>query len=264
MARVIAIVNQKGGVGKTTTAINLASYLAAAGRRVLVIDIDPQGNATSGLGLNHRSEEAGIYQVLVNEPLKLSSVVKVVSDNLHLAPSTPHLAGATVELVNYPGREYVLHKNIQEVLPYYDYILIDNPPSLGLLTLNGLVAANEVLIPVQCEYYALEGLSQLLHTISLVKDSLNPDLQVLGAVMTMFDGRNKLSEAVFEELYQFFPNKIFRSVIPRSVRLAEAPSFGKSIAHYDPSSKAARAYQRLAEEFLRREDATTQESLYKS
>ena len=250
MARVIAIVNQKGGVGKTTTAINLASYLANNGKRVLVLDMDPQGNATSGLGLDHKTLDKGIYEVLVNQVPSLREVIKVISNNLHLIPATPNLAGATVELVNYPGREYVLHKHLQEIKPFYDYILIDNPPSLGLLTVNALAAAQEVLIPVQCEYYALEGLGQLLYTISLVKDSLNPDLQVLGAVLTMYDGRNKLSEAVFQELYQYFPNKIFRSVIPRNVKLAEAPSHGQSIRDYDPASRGADAYQKLAEEIL--------------
>lgn len=251
MARVISIVNQKGGVGKTTTAINLASYLAHLGKRVLVIDMDPQGNATSGFGINHKEQNKGIYEVLVQEPTKLQEVINVLHDNLHVAPSTPHLAGATVELVNYAGREYVLHKNLQDILPYYDFILIDSPPSLGLLTLNGLVASNEVLIPVQCEYYALEGLSQLLHTINLVKDALNPDLQVLGAVMTMYDGRNALSQAVFDELYQFFPNKIFRSIIPRNVKLAEAPSHGRSIKDYDKKSRGAMAYEKLANEIIK-------------
>ena len=250
MTKIISIVNQKGGVGKTTTAINLASYLAARGQRVLVIDMDPQGNATSGFGLDHKGSDPGIYEVLVTPETSIRQVVKVLHDNLHVAPSTPNLAGATVELVSYPGREYVLHKNLQEIKQYYDYILIDSPPSLGLLTLNGLVASQAVLIPVQCEYYALEGLSQLLHTISLVKDALNPDLQVLGAVMTMFDGRNKLSEAVFDELYQFFPNKIFRSIIPRNVKLAEAPSHGIAIREYDKHSRGARAYEKLAEEIL--------------
>jgi chromosome partitioning protein len=250
MAKIISIVNQKGGVGKTTTAINLAAYLADLGQRVLVVDMDPQGNATSGLGVAHRTVEEGMYEVLVFEPKKIQDVVKIINSNLHVAPSTPSLAGATVDLVSHPAREYVLHKNLQEVSPFYDYILIDNPPSLGLLTINGLVACQHVLIPVQCEYYALEGLGQLLHTISLIKDSLNPDIQVLGAVMTMFDGRNKLSEAVFQELYQYFPNKIFRSVIPRNVRLAEAPSHGISIKEYDTSSRGGQAYKQLAQEII--------------
>ena len=250
MAHIISIVNQKGGVGKTTTAINLAAYLAHQGQRVLVVDMDPQGNATSGLGVDHKSLPEGIYEALVFEPKKISQVIKMLGDNLHLVPSTPNLAGATVDLVNHPTREYVLRQNLQEVIPYYDYILIDNPPSLGLLTINGLVACKQVLIPVQCEYYALEGLSQLLHTIRLIKDSLNPEIQVLGAVLTMFDGRNKLSEAVFQELYQYFPNKIFRSVIPRNVRLAEAPSHGISIKEYDDGSRGGQAYKQLAREII--------------
>ncbi len=250
MAHIISIVNQKGGVGKTTTAINLAAYLAEQGKRVLVVDMDPQGNATSGLGVDHKTLPEGIYEVLVFEPKKITEVIKMVGDNLHIAPSTPNLAGATIDLVNHPTREYVLQQNLQEIAPYYDFVLIDNPPSLGLLTINGLVACKHVLIPVQCEYYALEGLGQLLNTIRLIKDSLNPDIQVLGAVLTMFDGRNKLSEAVFQELYQYFPNKIFRSVIPRNVRLAEAPSHGISIREYDTHSRGGQAYQQLATEII--------------
>lgn len=250
MARIISIVNQKGGVGKTTTAVNLAAYLSSAGKRVLLIDLDPQGNASQGFGIDYKNLSAGIYEVLVNENLKIHEIVKIKDDNLHIAPSTPNLAGASVELVTYPEREYVLRKNIEHVEPYYDFILIDNPPSLGLLTINSLVAAREVLIPVQCEYYALEGLGQLLHTISLIKDHLNDNLQILGAVMTMFDGRSKLSDAVFYELYRFFPNKIFRSVIPRNIRLAEAPSHGNSIKEYDDDSRGARAYRKLAQEII--------------
>ncbi len=250
MARIISVVNQKGGVGKTTTAINLAAYLADLGKRILVVDMDPQGNATSGFGLRPNELSQGIYEVLVQEPLALTDVVKVIRDNLHIAPSTPNLAGAAVELVQHPTREYVLQQNLKAVLPYYDFILIDNPPSLGLLTINGMVACHEVLIPVQCEYYALEGLGQLLHTIQLIKNALNPDIQVLGAVMTMFDSRNKLSEEVFHELYQYFPNKIFRSVIPRNVRLAEAPSHGLTIKEYDNSSRGGHAYRQLAEEIV--------------
>ena len=250
MARIISIVNQKGGVGKTTTAVNLASFLAAEGYRVLLVDFDPQGNASSGLGIDYKQLQRGIYEVLVDEALTIPEIVSIVEDNLHVAPSTPDLAGATVELVTHPEREYVLKKNLEAVEPYYDFILIDNPPSLGLLTINSLTAAKEVLIPVQCEYHALEGLGQLLTTISLVKESLNPELEILGAVMTMFDGRSKLSEAVFNELYQFFPRKIFRSVIPRNIRLAEAPSHGKSIRYYDQASKGGRAYRKLTQEVI--------------
>jgi len=250
MARIISVVNQKGGVGKTTTTINLAAYLADLGKRVLVIDIDPQGNASSGFGLDHKQLKKGVYEVLVNPEIKIIEAVRAHQKNLHILPSTPDLAGAAVELVNQASREYRLRENLSEVLDLYDFILIDNPPSLGLLTINGLVAASEVLIPVQCEYYALEGLSQLLNTIDLIKEHLQPELKILGAVMTMHDSRNKLSKAVFDELYQHFPNRIFRSVIPRNVRLAEAPSYGKPIKEYDQHSSGAKAYRRLAQEII--------------
>ncbi len=250
MARVISVVNQKGGVGKTTTAINLASYLAEEGQRVLVIDIDPQGNASSGLGLDLQTITRGLYEVLVQAETKVTDVLKAHNKNLHILPSTPDLAGASVDLVAQPNREFILRENLKEVLDLYDFILIDNPPSLGLLTINGLVAANEVLIPVQCEYYALEGLGQLLNTINLIKEHLQPELKILGAVMTMHDNRNKLSQAVFSELYKHFPNRIFRSVIPRNVKLAEAPSYGKAIKDYDQNSAGAKAYRRLAQEIL--------------
>lgn len=248
MPKIIALVNQKGGVGKTTTAVNLGAYLAALGKFVLLVDIDPQANATSGLGVDHRSLEKGIYDTLLSQAA-LREVIKNTShDGYRLAPATLSLAGANVDLVTMTNREFKLRNVLEEAKHAYDYILIDCPPSLGLLTINGLVAADKVLIPVQAEYYALEGLGQLLETIQLIKDNIHPNLEVLGAVLTMFDSRNRLSNDVLEELYKFFPNKIFRSVIPRSVRLAEAPSFGKSILQYDPSSKGARAYERLARE----------------
>ena len=250
MARIISVVNQKGGVGKTTSTINIAAWLAHFGQRVLVIDIDPQGNASSGLGVDYKNLERGIYEVLVDENIKLNEIIKAVRPNFHLAPSTPDLAGATVDLVAAPDREFRLHGNLKSVEDLYDYIMIDNPPSLGLLTINGLVAAEEILIPVQCEYYALEGLSQLLNTINLIREHLKPELKILGAFMTMYDGRNKLSEAVFNELYQHFPEKIFRSVIPRSVKIAEAPSHGLSIREYDAGSLGDNAYKRLAKEIL--------------
>lgn len=250
MVRIISVVNQKGGVGKTTTTVNLAAYLAGLGQRVLVIDIDPQGNASSGLGLDIQKLDRGLYEVLVQPETKIVEVLKAHNKNLHILPSTPDLAGASIELVSQQNREFILRENLKDVLDLYDFVLIDNPPSLGLLTINGLVAANEVLIPVQCEYYALEGLSQLLNTINLIKEHLQPDLKILGAVMTMYDARNKLSQAVFDELYKYFPNKIFRSVIPRNVRLAEAPSYGKSIKDYDEQSSGGKAYRRLAQEIL--------------
>lgn len=250
MARIISVVNQKGGVGKTTSTINIAAWLAHLGQRVLVIDIDPQGNASSGLGVDYKNLAKGIYEVLVDENTKLNEIIQAVQPNFHLAPATPDLAGATVDLVQAPDREFRLHGNLKNVEDLYDYIMIDNPPSLGLLTINGLVAAQEILIPVQCEYYALEGLSQLLNTINLIREHLKPELKILGAFMTMYDSRNKLSEAVFHELYQHFPEKIFRSVIPRSVKIAEAPSHGLSIKDYDPGSVGDNAYKRLAKEIL--------------
>ncbi|MCR4279908.1 MAG: AAA family ATPase [Candidatus Komeilibacteria bacterium] len=249
MARVISVVNQKGGVGKTTTSINLAAYLADMDQRVLLIDIDPQGNATSGIGFEPSRISPSVYDVLIDDDLALSSIVKKTAlDKLYVAPANPDLAGANIELVGAVRREYKLWHKIGPLYNQYDYIIIDNPPSLGLLTINGLVAAEEVLIPVQTEYYALEGLSQLIHTINLVKDNLKPDLQILGVVMTMYDGRSNLSEAVFQELYRHFPSKIFRSIIPRNIRLAEAPSHGKPILMYDRQAKGAKAYEKLARE----------------
>lgn len=250
MARVISVVNQKGGVGKTTTAVNLAVYLAALGRYVLLVDLDPQANATSGIGIRHQELTHGLYEALSGVTDFRSVVLAHELDGLRIAPSTNNLAGANVELVNAERREFRLYDVMGEVRHEYDYIIIDCPPSLGLLTINGLVAADELLIPVQAEYYALEGLGQLMSTIAMIRENLKPDLAVLGAVLTMYDGRNKLSEQVMHELYRYFPNKIFRSVIPRNVRLTEAPSYGKSILHYDPKSKGAKAYERLARELL--------------
>jgi len=251
MARVISIINQKGGVGKTTTAINLAAYLSAFGYNVLLIDTDPQGNASSGLGLAYQALTKGIYDVLVNESTNIEEVILPTSlPKLYVAPANLNLAGANVELVNLPRREFLLYDNLHRIADDYDYILIDSPPSLGLLTLNSMVASTEILIPVQCEYFALEGVSQLLHTISLIQSNLKPDVNILGAVLTMYDGRNRLAEAVFNELYQYFPRRIFRSIIPRNIRLAEAPSYGKSILEYDPHSRGGRAYQKLAQEIV--------------
>jgi len=250
MGKIIAIVNQKGGVGKTTTAVNLSAYLAHLGKQVLLIDVDPQANATSGLGLDHRNLEAGIYESLVNNKPVFEVIKRTVQSGLQIAPATLALAGAGIEMVTLDNREFRLAQILEDVKKDFDYIIIDGPPSLGLLTVNSLVAADEVLIPIQSEYYALEGLSQLLETISLVQNNLKPNLGIMGAVITMFDRRNKLSESVLKELYQYFPNRIFRSVIPRSVRLAEAPSYGRSILHYNPKSKGGRAYEGLAREVM--------------
>ena len=250
MAQVISVVNQKGGVGKTTTAVNLGAYLTHLGKRVLLIDIDPQANATSGLGVDHKSLEHGIYESIIGHKAIFDVIRPTVQNNYRLAPATVSLAGAGVELVNLEEREYRLKKIIDSVRKEYDYIIIDGPPSLGLLTVNGLTASDKVIIPIQSEYYALEGLSQLLETISLVQNHLNPDLGILGALITMYDKRNKLSSQIMEELYRYFPNRIFRSVIPRSVRLAEAPSYGRSILHYDPKSRGGKAYENLAKEII--------------
>lgn len=250
MSKVIAVVNQKGGVGKTTTAMNLAAFLSELGKFVLLVDMDPQGNASSGLGLSKENNLLGIYEALSKQK-RLHDIIKnTAHDGLRVAPSTPNLAGANIELVDVERREHQLRDLLEEVKHAYDYIIIDCPPSLGLLTINSLVAADELLIPVQAEYYALEGLGQLLNTINLIQTHIKPDLKILGAVITMFDKRTRLSEDVLNELYKYFPDTIFRSVIPRTVRLAEAPSFGQSIAHYEPSGKGAKAYERLAREIL--------------
>lgn len=250
MGKIVAIINQKGGVGKTTTAVNVGAYLAHLGRRVLLVDIDPQANATSGLGIDHAQLPHGVYEALMGDVQVTQAMKHTVQENYRVLPATAALAGAGVELVAMENREFRLGALLRQVRDEYDYVIIDAPPSLGLLTINGLTAADEVLIPIQSEYYALEGLGHLLHTISLVQTNLKPDLGIMGAVITMYDGRNRLSKDVMNELYQYFPNKVFRSVIPRSVRLAEAPSFGRSILHYDPGSKGARAYEKLAREIV--------------
>lgn len=254
MSRTIAIVNQKGGVGKTTTAINLGAYLAWLGKFVLLIDIDPQANATSGLGVDLSKLTKGVYNTLV-EPISFREIVAASGhQGYKIAPATPDLAGARVELVNLDNREYLLAEKMLEVKNDYDYIIIDCPPSLDLLTINGLVAADEVIIPVQAEYLALEGLSQLLNTINLVKENLKSELSILGAVVTMYDKRNKLSHQVLNELRQHFPHRLFGTIVPRNVRLTEAPSFGQSILSYDPGSIGGRAYEKLAREIIEQEN----------
>lgn len=250
MGKVISVVNQKGGVGKTTTAVNLGAYLAYLGKQVLLVDIDPQANATSGIGIDHKKLEHGIYEALIDKKIINEVIKRTLQNGFKIAPATLSLAGAGIDLVSMDEREYRLHNILESIKSEYDYIIIDGPPSLGLLTVNSLVAADEILIPIQSEYYALEGLGQLLETISLVQSNLKSELGIMGAVITMFDKRNKLSSSVMNELYQYFPNKVFRSVIPRSVRLAEAPSYGRSILHYDPKSRGGKAYNRLAREII--------------
>ncbi|MFH1713474.1 MAG: AAA family ATPase [Candidatus Jacksonbacteria bacterium] len=250
MPKIISIVNQKGGVGKTTTAINLASFLAYLGKKILLIDMDPQANATSGLGIKYQDLLVNIYHSLIDEHPLDKIILGEEEDRLHLAPAGNDLAGANIELVSHPEREFRLAEKLAVIKNKYDYVIIDCPPSLGLLTINGLVAADELLIPVQAEYYALEGLGQLLQTIDLIKAHLKPKLEILGAVITMYDRRTVLSRGVLEDLYKYFPNKILKSVIPRNVRLAEAPSFGQPILNYDPASTGAKAYERLAKEIL--------------
>jgi chromosome partitioning protein len=256
MSRVIAIANQKGGVGKTTTAINLGAGLAVAERRTLVVDMDPQGNATSGLGLDRNALEGSVYEVLV-DGMAMDSVrvARVHFPYLDVVPSNRDLVGAEVELVERTDRELVLRRAIEGVREGYDYVLLDCPPSLGLLTLNVLAAADTVLIPIQCEFYALEGLSQLLNTVRLVQQNLNPKLQIEGVLLTMYDQRLNLSRQVADEATEYFGSRVFRSVIPRNVRLAEAPSFGKPIVLYDVLSVGAQSYIALAREIIGRDHA---------
>ena len=252
MGQVIAIVNQKGGVGKSTTAVNLGACLAELGKSVLLVDVDPQGNATSGIGVNKQEVKSCIYDVIVGDATLREVVQATELENLHVAPARIDLAGAEVELVSMMSREYRLKNAIDKIRDQYDYVLIDAPPSLGLLTLNALTAADFALIPIQCEYYALEGVSQLMGTISLVRTHLNDTLDIKGVLMTMYDARTNLSEQVVEEVRKHFGSIVFNVVIPRNVRLSEAPSFGQSIIQYDPSSKGAEAYRRLAREVVER------------
>ncbi len=256
MHKIIAIANQKGGVGKTTTCVNLASYLALMGKKVLAVDIDPQGNCSSGFGIDKTKVKYSTYSVLSGEVDAKAAIIPTLVKNLDIMPSNIDLAGAEVELVGVEDREKVLKKVLSPLRNSYDYILIDCPPSLALLTVNALTAANSILIPIQGEYYALEGLSQLMNTIRLAKKILNPQLEVEGVVLTMYDSRSRLVQNVTEEIYKFFGKKVFDSKIPRNIRLGEAPSYGLPVMLFEPKCVGSLAYKALAEEFLTRNNDT--------
>lgn len=252
MGRIIAIANQKGGVGKTTTSINLSSCIAAKGEKVLVVDIDPQGNTTSGYGIEKNDLDNTIYELMLGDCSIEDCIIKDVIENISILPSNVNLAAAEIELIGVDKKEYILKNEIDWVKDRYDYIIIDCPPSLSLLTVNAMTTADSVLVPIQCEYYALEGLSQLIHTVNLVKERLNPNLEMEGVVFTMYDSRTNLSAQVVENVKSHLNQKVYRTVIPRNIRLAEAPSYGQPINIYDPKSAGAESYLALAEEVIDR------------
>lgn len=255
MGKVISIANQKGGVGKTTTSVNLSTLLAKRGKKVLLIDADPQGNATSGIG-SDKNVEFSVYDLIISDDVEPKDTIqKTEIKNLSICPSNINLAGAEVELVSMMSREYRMKEKLDIIKKDYDYILIDCPPSLGLITLNAFTASDSVLIPVQCEYYALEGLGQLINTVNLVKKHLNKEFEIEGALLTMYDIRTNLSNQVVKEVKKYFDNKVYKTVIPRNVRLSEAPSYGMPITTYDPKSKGAKSYERLAKEFLKMQES---------
>ena len=252
MGRIIAVANQKGGVGKTTTSINLSACLAEAGQKVLVVDVDPQGNTTSGLGVDKNNVDNTIYEMMLGECSVEESILKDVLENLDVMPSNVNLAGAEIDLIGVDEREYILQKAMEQVRDKYDFIIVDCPPSLSMLTVNAMTASDTVLVPIQCEYYALEGLSQLIHTINLVKQRLNPDLEMEGVVFTMYDARTNLSLQVVENVKENLKQTIYKTIIPRNIRLAEAPSHGVPINIYDPKSAGAESYRLLADEVIHR------------
>ena len=256
MGKIISFSNQKGGVGKTTTCVNMAAYLAYRGKKVLLVDIDPQGNTTTGLGFSKSSLKHSVYNVLIEEENPTKSIVQTELEGLYLLPANIDLAGAEVELVYKKARERVLREALLPLKKDYDYIMIDCPPSLGLLAINALTSADSIIIPIQSEYYALEGLSQLMNSISLVKQRLNRDLQVEGVVLTMYDDRATISRQIVQEIKKYFTKSLYEIVIPRNIRLSEAPSYGKPVLLHDPKCKGARAYQALTDEFLARQERT--------
>ena len=254
MGRIIAITNQKGGVGKTTTSINLSAALGAKGKKVLVIDTDPQGNTTSGYGIDKNELDYSVYDLMLGECSVHDCIIKNVVENVSLIPSNVDLSAIEIELIGTEQKEYILKKEIDYVKDMYDFVIIDCPPSLSMLTINSMTTANSVIVPIQCEYYALEGLSDLLHTINLVQERLNPDLNMEGVVFTMYDSRTNLSNQVVENVKEYLGQNVYKTVIPRNVRLAEAPSYGQPINIYDPKSAGAEAYAMLADEVIKRKD----------